>query len=313
MTLRSSPRVIVLAGGPSPEAEVSRRSGHAVADALRRRFAHVRVVELEPDATDALREADVVFPALHGCPGEDGTVQGLLEIMGRRYVGSDVSASVVAMDKSLAKLVFRRAGLPVAADLLVDRRLATAAEWVPRVRAALGSHVVIKPTRQGSALGVVRVHDDAQLPAALAQALGDHEVLLVEELVRGREATCGVLETDRGALALPACEVRTPEDSWYDYEHRYAPGGSEHLIPAPFGDALTARVQEVAVAAHRALGCRDLSRVDFVVPETGEPTLLEVNTLPGMTATSLYPDEARAAGWPFDALVEHLVLRAWAR
>ncbi|BAS26127.1 D-alanine--D-alanine ligase family protein [Limnochorda pilosa] len=309
----AKPRVGVVCGGPSAEAEVSRVSGRGVAEALRATYEDVVVLELEPSISGRLQEerVDVVFPVLHGPPGEDGCFQGLLEILGLPYVGSGVLASACAMDKVTAKRLFRASGLPVAREVVVApaERPAEAAE---RVRAELGADVVVKPARQGSAVGVGFGHDGT-LEEALAQALHFGDAVLVEERVRGKEITVAVLERDDRVEALPVIEIRTPPGSWYDYPHRYTPGWSEHVIPAPLPEATYARTQEVACLAHQALGCRDLSRVDFVVPDSGEPVLLEVNTIPGMTPTSLYPDAARAAGISFEQLVAHLVERALAR
>jgi D-alanine-D-alanine ligase len=168
---------------------------------------------------------------------------------------------------------------------------------------------VIKPARQGSAIGVRFASHPAATEEALAAALALDERALVEQRIRGREITVAILERPEPE-ALPVIEIRTPAGSWYDYEHRYTAGLSEHVVPAPLPPPQYARTQEVALLAHRALGCRDLSRVDLVVPDRREPVLLEVNTLPGMTPTSLYPDAARAAGISFEALVAYLVERA---
>lgn len=306
-------RVAVVSGGPSAEAEVSRSSGRGVAAALCARFAHVIALELDAGIADALRRhaIDVVFPALHGPPGEDGTFQGLLEMMRIPYVGSGVHASAYAMDKIIAKHCFRLAGLPVARDLVVRRGEGTRSA-ARRVLETLGADVVVKPARQGSALGIRFAAGGRELEAALEGAFAYDDGVLVEERIAGREVTVALLERD-GVEALPAIEVRTPVGAWYDYEHRYTPGASEHVIPAGIADGQYRRVREVARHAHEALGCRDLSRADFVVPAAGEPVLLEVNTLPGMTPTSLYPDAARAAGISFEALAAHLVGRALAR
>jgi len=171
---------------------------------------------------------------------------------------------------------------------------------------------VVKPSRQGSAVGVRFPQRKADLEAALDLAFKYDERVLVEERITGREITVGILERN-DVEALPVVEIRTPSGSWYDFQHRYTPGLSEHLVPAPLPPAQYKRTQELAVRAHRVLGCRDLSRVDFVVPDEGEPVVLEVNTLPGMTPTSLYPDAAGAAGFSFEALVRVLVERAWSR
>ncbi len=311
-------RVAVLMGGPSAEAAVSRVSAAGVAKALEGRCAQVRSFELDRDCAPALLawRPDVVFPALHGPPGEDGTVQGLLALLGLPYVGSDVHASAVAMDKALAKQVFRASGLPLAAEVLVhddeDR-----GEAIERIRAALGSRVVVKPTRQGSALGVTLVDDAAGLHAALDAALALDTTVLVEERILGREITVGVLDERDGAGRIshrphPVIEIATPEGTWYDYEHRYTAGESDHIIPARLPETRLRDLQRIAVTAHARLGCRDLSRADFVVAED-RIVLLEVNTLPGMTPTSLYPDGAAALGLDFPTLIAHLVSAALSR
>ena len=307
--------VAVLMGGPSAEAEVSRNSAREVADALQRAGHAAQKVELNGAAADRLRELapEVVFPALHGPPGEDGTVQGFLEILGLRYVGSDVHGSAVAMDKSIAKSVFSRAGLPIADDLLF-----AANTPVPSAEAeileALGDRVVIKPLCQGSAIGVTPIANGGDLKAGLEKALALGDGILVEPYVLGREITVGVLDLhDQPIRPFPVIEIRTASDQWYDYTNRYAAGGSEHIIPAPMSGELTAELQSIAVKAHEALGLRDLSRADFIVTDADEIVLLEVNTLPGMTPTSLYPDGAASIGMSFEALVDALVKSALAR
>lgn len=306
-------RIAVVCGGRSAEAEVSRVSARGVFEALRRSYDDVRLLEFDEAIGLALREAaaEVVFPVLHGPPGEDGTFQGFLEILGMPYVGSGVAASACAMDKIVAKQIFRAYNLPVAPDAIAHRGESPAAA-ARRAHAVLGTEVVVKPARQGSAIGVRFASDPAATEEALAAALVLDERAVVEKRIRGREITVAILERPEPE-ALPVIEIRTPAGSWYDYEHRYTPGLSEHIVPAPLAPAQYARTQELAVAAHRALGCRDLSRVDLVVPEDGEPVLLEVNTLPGMTPTSLYPDAARADGLSFEELVAYLVERAASR
>lgn len=311
-------RVAVLMGGPSAEAEVSRVSAAGVATALAGRCAEVRTFELDRHCPAALQawEPDVVFPALHGPPGEDGTVQGLLTLLGLPYVGSDVHASAVAMDKALAKQVFRAAELPLAEEALVHRGADRGAA-IERILGTLGARVVVKPTRQGSALGVTLVDDATGLEAALDAALALDATVLVEERIAGREITVGVLDEidPRGRVAHrahPVIEIATPEGTWYDYAHRYTAGESDHIIPARLPAPVLEDLQRIAVTAHTRLGCRDLSRADFVVAED-RIVLLEVNTLPGMTPTSLYPDGAAALGLDFPALIAHLVTNALTR
>ena len=294
---------------------MSLTSGREVANALRSSFDEVTLHE--PDlhlAEELLRgQIDVVFPALHGPLGEDGSIQGFLEVAGVPYVGSGVAGSACAMDKVIAKRLFRDAGLPLAREVVVSRAdAADAAGAAERVRRELPGRVAVKPATQGSALGVAFAESDEEIADALDAAFAFDDKVLVEEYVTGSEITVGILESPE-PWAFPAIDIRTPGDSWYDYEHRYAAGLSEHVIPAPLPPDIYASVQDVAVRAHVTLGCRDLSRADFVVESSGRIALLEVNTLPGMTPTSLYPDAAQAAGISFEQLVEQLVRRALER
>lgn len=311
--MKESPVVAVVCGGPSAEAEVSRVSGKCVAEALRASYANVSLMELDEFVDEGFGKqfTDVVFPAFHGPPGEDGTFQGFLEVLGIPYVGCDVPASACAMDKVIAKQLFRMRGLPLADDVVLYREEGAEA-GARRVLDALGDDVVIKPSSQGSALGVVFGKDVDDLVPAIEEAFEFDERVLVERRIEGKEITVAVLQRV-GTEALPVIEITTPAGSWYDYEHRYTPGLSDHIMPAPLPEAQYRRTQEVGVLAFEALGCRDLSRVDFVVPDEGEPIVLEVNTMPGMTPTSLYPDAAREAGISFEELVALLIERAVAR
>ena len=302
--------VVILQGGPSPEAEVSRSSAAGLEQALTGLAGQLTRLEVDRDLSANLLALapDVVFPALHGPPGEDGTVQGLLDLLGIPYVGSGVAASVTAMDKTLAKHCFRAAGLPVARDVVVPRET-TPEDAAAMVQSTLGNQVVVKPSQQGSALGVTLVDSPEALEAALELALSFGDAVLVEERLAGRELTAAIFApVQQDAVALPLIEIVTPSHSWYDYEHRYAPGASEHLVPAPVSDAEAEALKHIALAAHDSLGCRDLSRAVLILTQAG-PMLLEVNTLPGMTPTSLYPDAAKAAGLPFPQLARSLVRR----
>lgn len=307
-------KVAVLAGGSSPEAEVSRSSAAEVAKALTTRH-DALLIELDADVTAGLNafQPDVVFPVLHGPPGEDGTVQGYLEILGLPYVGSGVHASAVGMDKGVAKDLFRRVELPVCADLVIDADCAPEPA-AQRIRSVLGERVVIKPTCQGSALGVTLVANGGDLRAPLEAALSLGGDVLVEPYILGCEVTVGVFHPEgSAATSFPPIEIRTPDGTWYDYQHRYTPGYSEHLIPARLPEATLAELRRIALDAHDVLGCVDLSRADFIVTDNDEISLLEVNTLPGMTPTSLYPEGATASGMSFDALVDALVRSALRR
>lgn len=302
-------RVAVISGGASSEAQVSKMSATAVIRALGDRSYAVEELELDSEITAGLTRfrPDVVFPAVHGAGGEDGALQGFLETLGLPYVGSGVSACALAMDKGISRLVFESAGIDVARGLVVAAGDAfEPPEWLASVR-----RVVVKPVDQGSALGVNFCAPD-EIPSLLNRLSERYPRLLVEEFVEGREITVGVLDLD-APLAFPAIEITTPADSWYDFEHRYTPGLSEHLIPARIAPEAEARARERALAAHRALGCRDLSRTDMIATDSGRVVVLEVNAIPGMTPTSLYPDGAAAVGVDFPELVDRLVLAALAR
>ncbi len=313
--------VAVVAGGPSSEAAVSRTSARAVCAALSSAGHRSTLIELDASLPTGLFGGgfDVVFPVTHGPLGEDGCLQGVLEVLGLPYVGSGVLASALGMSKPHAKVVFREANLPVAPDAFVKagENLHEAAR---RVRAALGPAVVVKPASGGSAIAVGRIRqqdDDSTLVEALKSALAVDELVLVESFRTGQEVTCAVLEDEKGApQALPPTLILPRAADWYDFESRYAAQGSEHRCPAPFAPSLTTRIQQIAVGAHRALGARDLSRADFLVGEDSDVhpvTLLEVNTLPGMTPTSLFPEAAAVAGVPFTKLCDRLVRQAHAR
>ena len=313
--------VAVVQGGPSTEAEVSRASAKGVARALEE--AGHRVVRLELDAflSESLRTGgyDVAFPVAHGAVGEDGALQGLLEVLELPYVGSGVLASALAMHKRVARVLFEQAGLPVARGIALAHGDARAA--AERARREVGDRLVVKPSSHGSAIGVVRLEAGASLDEvarAIEATWALDEFAVVEHFARGREVTCGVLQLDAQGppLALPPTEILSPNDPFYTYEARYAPGRSVHVCPADLPAAVLARVREVAVLAHVALGCRDLSRVDFIVgdgEDTAAVTLLEVNTLPGMTSTSLYPEAAGIHGLPMPRWCDALVVRAHAR
>lgn len=309
----NSLRVCVVSGGSSAEAGVSRKSGAEVAQALESSFSNVSRFELDSSLQQRLAEfrPDVVFPVLHGPPGEDGTLQGFLEMMCLAYVGSGVCASACAMNKYIAKQLFIAAGLPVVRDALLHRESTDVRRAAQQLYEQFPSGLVVKPVDQGSAIGVSFAQRPADIEAALENCYAVSTAALVEEQIHGKEITAGILDLDR-MVPLPVIEIR-PVGGWYDFEHRYAVGGSEHVIPAPLDADVYGRVQDIALRAHLALRCRDLSRADFLVTDEGVVKLLEVNTIPGMTPTSLYPDAARAAGISFEQLVCKLVLRAYSR
>ncbi|WP_156369242.1 D-alanine--D-alanine ligase [Aureimonas sp. Leaf324] len=296
--------VAVLFGGFSSERPVSLSSGKACADALEAEGFRVTRVDVGRDVAAVLKDLapDVAFNALHGPFGEDGTIQGVLEFLQIPYTHSGVLASALAMNKVKAKTIAKAAGVPVADHKILDRR------------AVAKSHVmappyVVKPIAEGSSFGVLIVRADQEHPPQ--QLHGAEwtfgEEVMVERFVPGRELTCAVM----GDVALPVCEITTEGHAFYDYDSKYLPGGSQHVIPAQIPPAIAKRVQEAALAAHRAVGCRGVSRSDFRYDdrfgEKGELVWLEVNTQPGMTPTSLVPDIAKVAGHSFGELLSWMV------
>ena len=294
--------VAVLMGGWSSEREVSLSSGAACAQALRSEGFQVSEIDVARNLADQLHKIkpDVCFNALHGPFGEDGCVQGLLEILGIPYTHSGVMASSVAMNKLMTKKLLKEAGVPVARDKVVMR-----------AEAALG-HImtppyVVKPIADGSSFGVfvVPVGADAPPGAEMLAAGGENDLMMIEEFVPGLELTCAVL----GDRALDVVEIRpTGGHEFYDFGAKYEAGGSEHILPAEISSNIYQFIQKWALTAHQVLGCRGVSRTDFRFdPKTETVVCLEVNTQPGMTETSLVPEIAERAGWNFQELVRWIV------
>ena len=293
--------VAVLMGGWSAEREVSLRSGRACAEALTRRGYRVTSIDVTHEVAAALSAArpDIALNVLHGRPGEDGTLQGLLEILGIPYSHSGVLASALAMQKDTAKTIFRACGVPVAEDRVVSRFEAAKAH-------AMQPPYVVKPIAEGSSVGVFIVTEQQSYPPQ--ELYRDDwqfgELVMVERYIPGKELTCAVL----GDRALDVIEI-VPATRFYDYEAKYAAGGSRHLLPAAILPNVYQEVRRLALAAHNALGCRGVSRADFRYDDrgTGNLVCLEVNTQPGMTETSLVPELAAYAGISFDELVQWMV------
>lgn len=288
-------KITVMLGGPGAEREVSLRSGASVAAALRS-LGH-QVVELDPREPGWRLSAgtEVVFLALHGTYGEDGTVQSELEKLGVPYTGCDAAASRIGFDKALTKQRCVEANVPTARSLVLDSaKTAWPLGWNPPL--------VLKPVRQGSSVGLQFVERVEQWPGALAEALRHGSEVLMEEKVIGRECTVGIL----GDRPLPIVEVR-PKSGVYDYRTKYSAGATDYFCPAELEEGTAHRVQAAAMGAFRAIGGRDYSRVDVMVRANGDPVVLEVNTLPGMTETSLLPKAAKAAGISYAELCQRMV------
>lgn len=297
-------KVALLAGGTSGEREVSLASGKGAHDALVE--AGFQVTQLDPaDKQDLITliggNFDVAFLCVHGQHAEDGTLQGFLEIAGLPYIGSGIWSSATAIDKAKAKLFYEEAGLHTPQSIRLTNEDTVNVEEVMH---QLGSTCVVKPSSEGSALGVYITETAEELSQAIkaAESYGD---ILIEQYISGTEVTVAVLGNEE-LLALPVIEI-VPQHGFYDYESKYTPGGSQHICPAPLSEELTKQLQEAACKAHKALHCKGVSRSDFIIDANNTPWILETNTLPGMTSTSLLPDAARVAEISFPELCTKLI------
>ena len=306
-------KVAVLRGGKSAEREVSLRSGEQVANALRSRGHDVTPIDLDASTWDLLRDGgfECVFNALHGRLGEDGTVQGMLELLGLPYTGSGVLASALCMDKSRAGRTLAAIGLHVPEFEELEIKEGVASDVVERFVSKFGLPLVVKPVREGSTIGLTIARDGDAVASGLVLAARYDRRVLVQRFATGTEITVGVLATPE-VQVLPTLEILS-ENPVYDYDAKYTAGKSHHIIPARIPEAARAAASEAAERAFRELGCSGMARVDIIVDAAGRPWLLEVNTVPGLTEVSLLPDAARAAGIAFDELCMRLVDHAVGR
>jgi D-alanine-D-alanine ligase len=300
----------VLMGGLSGEREISFRSGDNCLRALLSRGYRAVPIDAVRDVAQRLDEAgiEVAFLALHGRYGEDGTVQGLLEMMGIPYTGSGVLASALGMNKIAAKKVVRGSGVPTPdyCEIGMDEP----PDWAAaRVEAELGLPVMLKPVAEGSSLGVSKCGRTIELVSSMAQGRAEFGAMFAERFVPGQEITAGVLERDGRRDCLPILEL-VPKNEFYDYEAKYTEGMTDFILPARLEPAVGEEAQRVALAAFDAVGCRGYARVDMIVDPAGVPWFVEVNTLPGMTELSDLPAQARAAGLSYEDLVETILLTA---
>jgi D-alanine-D-alanine ligase len=306
-------KVAVLRGGRSAEREVSLRSGAQVEKALRSRGHDVTGVDVDLHTWDVLRDGEFacVFNALHGRLGEDGTIQGMLELLGLPYTGSGVLASALCMDKARANAMLEAAGLDVPPFEEIEVKEGVAPDVVERLVAMYGLPLVIKPVREGSTIGLTIAQDVDQAASGLVLAARYDRRVMVQEFARGTEITVGVLATPE-IQVLPTLEI-VSDNPVYDYDAKYTAGKSHHIIPARIPEPAEREAADSARRAFVELGCAGMARVDIIVDADGTPWVLEVNTVPGLTELSLLPDAARAAGIAFDELCQRLVDHAIGR
>lgn len=303
-------RVALLAGGKSGERDISLASGEGAKEALLEAGFPITVFDPanKEDLIELVRgDFDVAFLALHGKFGEDGTIQGFLETIGLPYIGPGIWSSATAIDKPKAKRCYQRAGIPTPRSLMLDSEHID----IPKIIEEVGSHCVVKAATEGSALGVYLCEGEEEIAAAIEKVFTVDSCAFVESFIQGDEFTVAVLGNE-DAYALPVIKI-VPSHEFYDFESKYAVGGSQHICPAPLPEDETKRIMELAVAAHKTLECRGVSRSDVIRDAEGNFWVLETNTIPGMTATSLLPDAARAAGMSFAELCVKLVSYALER
>ena len=306
-------KVAVLRGGKSAERDVSMRSGGQVEKALVARGAEVTGVDIDLNTWDLLRDGgfDCVFNALHGRLGEDGTVQGMLELLGLPYTGSGVLASALCMDKARANALMAAAGIHIPMFEELEMTEGVAAEVVAQMVSRYGLPLVIKPVREGSTIGLTIAKNEDEVASGLVLAARYDRRVLIQKFAGGTEITVGVLATP-DLLVLPTLEI-VSDNPVYDYDAKYTAGKSHHIIPARIPERAQSDAADAAKRAFVDLGCAGMARVDMIVDPQGTPWVLEVNTVPGLTEVSLLPDAARAAGISFEDLCQRLVDHAIGR
>lgn len=300
--------IIVLMGGPSAEAEVSRRTGAAIADALKSKGYHVSTLELNPKTVlqdiENLK-GDVVFNAIHGRYGEDGALQGVLEMAEIPYTGSGIMAHSVGMNKKVSKDVFKGAHIPTAESISYNGNLQSKEDIIKHIEDTFSLPVVLKPATQGSSIGVTIVKEQDQLAKAVTEALTYDPILVVEQFLNGREFTVSVLD----GKALAIIEIR-PHSGEYDYASKYTTGATDYLVPAPISEDMTKEMQAIGELVYREVQASGAIRVDVMTDDKDNMYVLEYNTIPGMTATSLVPKAAKEMGIDFPELCEKILLTA---
>jgi D-alanine-D-alanine ligase len=301
-------KVVVLMGGESSEREVSLRSGQAVFNALKKKGYDVEALDVNKDSIYELKQInpDVAFLALHGKKGEDGTVQGMLEIMGIPYTGPGVACSAICMNKVLTKKIFSYENIPTADFAIITRESLTDSDrTVQNLIEKIGLPMVIKASTQGSSIGTYIVRQQDAILPSIEQAFTYDQEIVVEKYIDGKELTVSVIGNEE-PIILPLIEI-TSENEFYDYNSKYTPGMCHHIIPARIPADVEEKIRSISKKVYTTMNCRGFSRIDFMVDQKGNPYVLEVNTIPGMTEMSLVPDAARAAGIDFEDLVEKII------
>ena len=303
-TIQKETKIAVLCGGMSSEAEVSRRSGKNCYEALLRLgYKNAKLVEVTENIAKDLEGFDIAYNALHGKYGEDGCIQGLLELMKIPYTGCGVMSSAVCMNKEYTKKVLSSAGLPLIKSVLISK----GDNLYEKVK-SLKYPMMVKPVSEGSSLGMAKVSNSDELVKAVFEASKYKQDIMIEEYLEGVSTTVGILEKDNKLVATEILEFRTHTE-WYDYEAKYTKGMTEFIIPAELSDEMTQKVKDISIQAFKVCGCSGVSRVDFLITED-TPYILEVNTSPGMTDTSDLPAQAAAMGISYDELVEMILQSA---
>lgn len=303
-------KVVVLMGGESSEREVSLRSGQAIYNALKNKGYNVIALDMNKNSIGELKEInpDVAFLALHGKKGEDGTVQGMLEVMGIPYTGSGVACSAICMNKVLAKKMFSYENVPTANFAIMNKNTFDSETNINELIDLIGLPMVVKAATQGSSIGTYIVRDEKSILPAIEKAFDYDWEIIIEKFIDGIELTASIIGNENPTV-LPLIEI-TAENEFYDYESKYTPGMCHHIIPARIPEAAQEKINEISKKVYVSLGCRGFARIDFMMDKNNNPYVLEVNTIPGMTEMSLVPDAARAAGISFEDLADKILKSA---
>lgn len=302
-------KIAVVMGGPSAEREVSLNTGQAILTALKEKGYNAVGLDLDPRRfIEQLKQEkiEVVFNAIHGLYGEDGLLQGTLEMLGIPYTGSGVLASAMAMDKAISKRMFLSKGIPTPRSRLYNRQDVDICSIIKEIQVEFGVPVVVKAAAQGSSIGVIIVEDALNIESAVTEAFKYSGHIVVEEFITGKELTVSILGSDQ-PKALPIIEI-VPQSGRYDYSSKYTKGATEYIVPARLDAKVSENIQNIALEAYKLLGCRGIGRVDVMLSAENQPYVLEINTIPGMTATSLVPKAAAAIGISFADLCEQILV-----